>query len=324
MSKHSQGNLFLITADELTHSSEARPASQAALPDNDEAPPMIAGSGLTFCAWCLKSVPCGCWPRTLAESLALTLREWNSASGLRVSLRIEVTTSCPSNWLLRTLARRIEESECGSWPCVTASTGGQNATAPTNHERSGKHGTNLKGVVMAWPSPRATDGSKGGPNQRGSKGDLMLPSAVQMWPTPTLPSGGRQPKGGMDLTGQTPDGKKRQVDLNFAVKQWPTPHANCSTGAGHQGRDGGLNLQTAVVQGLPWATPTARDHKSIHASEATYSKNSRPLSEQVGRHDPENPSANGKNRASLRLNHKWVAQLMGFPPDWLEGVEWPR
>jgi hypothetical protein len=29
-----------------------------------------------------------------------------------------------------------------------------------------------------WPTPRATDGTKGGPNQRGSKGDLMLPSAV--------------------------------------------------------------------------------------------------------------------------------------------------
>jgi DNA (cytosine-5)-methyltransferase 1 len=28
------------------------------------------------------------------------------------------------------------------------------------------------------PTPRATDGTKGGPNQRGSKGDLMLPSAV--------------------------------------------------------------------------------------------------------------------------------------------------
>ena len=32
-----------------------------------------------------------------------------------------------------------------------------------------------------WPTPRATDGAHGGPNQRGSKGDLALPSAVQ-WP----------------------------------------------------------------------------------------------------------------------------------------------
>lgn len=34
----------------------------------------------------------------------------------------------------------------------------------------------LAGALL--PTPRATDGTKGGPNQRGSKGDLMLPSAV--------------------------------------------------------------------------------------------------------------------------------------------------
>ena len=36
------------------------------------------------------------------------------------------------------------------------------------------------------PTPRATDGTHGGPNQRGSSGDLMLPSAVvKLLPTPT-------------------------------------------------------------------------------------------------------------------------------------------
>lgn len=34
------------------------------------------------------------------------------------------------------------------------------------------------------PTPRATDGTKGGPNQRGSSGGLMLPSAVHLLPTP--------------------------------------------------------------------------------------------------------------------------------------------
>ena len=36
------------------------------------------------------------------------------------------------------------------------------------------------------PTPRATDGTKGGPNQRGSSGDLMLPSAVHLLPTPVV------------------------------------------------------------------------------------------------------------------------------------------
>ena len=41
-----------------------------------------------------------------------------------------------------------------------------------------------KALMEQWPTPRATDGTKGGPNQAGSKGDLMLPSAAAQWPTP--------------------------------------------------------------------------------------------------------------------------------------------
>lgn len=42
----------------------------------------------------------------------------------------------------------------------------------------------LVGQAQAWPTPKGTDGTKGGPNQAGSKGDLMLPSAAAQWPTP--------------------------------------------------------------------------------------------------------------------------------------------
>jgi hypothetical protein len=37
------------------------------------------------------------------------------------------------------------------------------------------------------PTPRATDGSKGGPNQRGSSGDLTLPSAAHRIGAPSSP-----------------------------------------------------------------------------------------------------------------------------------------
>lgn len=43
----------------------------------------------------------------------------------------------------------------------------------------------VRDVLTLLPTPRATDGTNGGPNQRGSSGDLMLPSAVQLLPTPT-------------------------------------------------------------------------------------------------------------------------------------------
>lgn len=53
--------------------------------------------------------------------------------------------------------------------------------------KSGGHGPTLADEVeFLLPTPRATDGTKGGPNQRGSSGDLMLPSAVALLPTPTV------------------------------------------------------------------------------------------------------------------------------------------
>lgn len=66
-------------------------------------------------------------------------------------------------------------------------------------------GTPLAMAVQLLPTPRATDGTKGGPNQRGSSGDLMLPSAVvSLLPTPTPTASDRfgagdHGDGGMDL-----------------------------------------------------------------------------------------------------------------------------
>jgi DNA (cytosine-5)-methyltransferase 1 len=39
--------------------------------------------------------------------------------------------------------------------------------------------SDARGVGSSAPTPRASDAAKGGPNQRGSSGDLMLPAAVQ-------------------------------------------------------------------------------------------------------------------------------------------------
>jgi DNA (cytosine-5)-methyltransferase 1 len=55
------------------------------------------------------------------------------------------------------------------------------------HGNGNGHGKSLAiEAQRLLPTPRATDGTKGGPNQRGSSGDLMLPSAVHhLLPTPT-------------------------------------------------------------------------------------------------------------------------------------------
>ena len=40
-------------------------------------------------------------------------------------------------------------------------------------------------AFSSWPTPRATDGSHGGPNQRDSSGSRPLPAAVHRFPSPT-------------------------------------------------------------------------------------------------------------------------------------------
>lgn len=60
------------------------------------------------------------------------------------------------------------------------------STAALRYEQ-GKR--NLDDAIALLPTPRATDGEKGGPNQRGSSGDLMLPSAVLLLPTPIARDG---------------------------------------------------------------------------------------------------------------------------------------
>jgi DNA (cytosine-5)-methyltransferase 1 len=59
------------------------------------------------------------------------------------------------------------------------------------HGNGNGHGASLAiEAQRLLPTPRATDGTKGGPNQRGSSGDLMLPSAVhKLLPTPRSQNG---------------------------------------------------------------------------------------------------------------------------------------
>ncbi len=79
------------------------------------------------------------------------------------------------------------------------------------------------------PTPRATDGTKGGPGQRGSSGDLMLPSAVALLPTPTVQDASN--------TGGASQFDRNTRPLNTEVLLLPTPSAAGSLG-GHESRGG--------------------------------------------------------------------------------------
>jgi hypothetical protein len=63
------------------------------------------------------------------------------------------------------------------WPGPVVS----DTNGPGQH---GDGGIDLRMAVSMWKAPKATDGEKGGPNQRGSRGDLALPAMAAQWPGP--------------------------------------------------------------------------------------------------------------------------------------------
>ncbi len=78
------------------------------------------------------------------------------------------------------------QTRAAPWPTATdARASGAAGYSTESGRHSGMTLTDAAVRLRTWPTPRASDGTKGGPNQRGSAGDLMLPSAAAQWPTPS-------------------------------------------------------------------------------------------------------------------------------------------
>lgn len=112
------------------------------------------------------------------------------------------------------------------------------------------------------PTPRATDGTKGGPNQRGSSGDLMLPSAVQLLQTPSVADGlgGHLTRSGergaeLLLPGQAKDmGVNGWGDYGAAIARWEAVIGRPAPAPTEPGPKGSPRLSAAFVEwlmGLP-------------------------------------------------------------------------
>ena len=107
-----------------------------------------------------------------------------------------------------------------------------------------------------------------------------------------------------------PDTYKRLRSQVAAREHWPTPRA-CSAmaatptksdadgGPGSNGREGGLNLRTAVRRET-FPTPTVNDSKNNPPSQAL--RNTPPLNVVVGG----------------QMNPTWVEWLMGWPLGWTD------
>src|SRR3546814_337356 len=101
----------------------------------------------------------------------------------------------------------------------------------TSSYSDGMFGQNIREQTSNWASPRASDGEKGGPNQRGTKGDLMLPGMTAQWPTPAAQQyGGTAAQHLARKNKMQGSARKTVTELNAFLSVWPTPQAHDSVG----------------------------------------------------------------------------------------------
>ena len=131
-------------------------------------------------------------------------------------------------------------------PTPTANVGANGGAQHPDMRRSGGHSVSIQDVAEFELLPRATDGTKGGPGQRGSSGDLMLPSAVHLLPTPSEQVPGHSSE---QADNGSPWGKYAPV-----IEQWARTIHRDPPPPTEPGKKGGHRLSPKFVewmQGLP-------------------------------------------------------------------------
>jgi hypothetical protein len=182
-------------------------------------------------------------------------------------------------------------------PTVADSRSSANATARRVTPLVGHAGRTLTDAARLLPTPRATDGVKGCPGQRGSHGDLTLPSAAVQVATRTGTDEGQ-------VEGQ---------------RLLPTPRASDARGPGRHG-DGGADLRTAVAN---------LDHPDLSGlgvlDEARWGGFAAAVARWelvVGRPVPE-PTQPGQHGKPV-LAPAFVEWLMGLDEGWVTDLPLPR
>lgn len=336
-------------------------ASRSAKPESAEAKtiPAIFGpsSPVSFAYF---DPDTSCWKTsqaTFLSDLEQYSETWPDSGTMRngcvYERRISAPHTCESGSLL--------------WPTTRSTSGGGNTSAyPGAPYRPA-----LAQLASRWPTARSEDSeSCGNPDASDS-----LTGATRLWRTPDAPGSGgpRNRQDSVEAGHQftiaeqaehwgTPSAHERthdprQVDhgvqLANQVDTWLTPHGMYGTDhTGKTGRGGEFAKQANHWQAPEmFPTPQSRDWKSGDASEATATKNARPLNEiserwttPTKRANEDCPSERERKTPSLesqallqdlpiqdgpksspsaptsrqRLNPRFVEWLMGFPIGWTE------
>lgn len=136
----------------------------------------------------------------------------------------------------------------GLWPTPCVPNGGRGVAHALPKGRSLYNGRGkkvqlgLEAAVRMCPTPLASDGTKGSPNQRGGSGDARLSSAVFTYPTPT-----RSMATIADMEQARFSGNGGRRPRYEDAKTFPTPRAPSRSGGG-TGLDGGSGARSMLTE----------------------------------------------------------------------------
>ena len=263
--------------------------------------------------------------RTSAPSLLPPPPLWTRPKGNLKNVRP------PESWENWPTAGGTRNGSLFPRPTWAPATGGQGGSASrgdgwatpdcnTSTYSNGKMGPNIREQASQWLTPNVPNGgrsvpaelvaSKGGPNQAGSKGDLMLPSAAAQWPTPNTfdAVNAGTPAQYIARKLKTQATVNVITDLSLRVQQWPTPASRDHKGTDLPSRRGGASLS--------------------HATQTGVFSHSSPQDQPIQDGDESSPDGHGSalhsvlkgnttpRLLSVRLNPYFAEWLMGWPMGW--------